>query len=106
MKGQIVIYRTSLGSRSPRVANCATVAGNRGGHLGNPSLKDAVFRGQDEADAESNSNGIWAWDFRYMSRWRESPFNAGGSHVERTCSPRLFLQRPKSDSFTAVPGVI
>ncbi len=30
MKGQIVIYRTNLGSRSPKVANCATVAGNRG----------------------------------------------------------------------------
>ena len=29
MKGQIVIYRTSLGSRSSGVANCATVAGNR-----------------------------------------------------------------------------
>jgi len=30
MEGQIVIDRTNLGSRSPRVANCATVAGNRG----------------------------------------------------------------------------
>jgi hypothetical protein len=29
MKGQIVIYRTSLGSRSSGAANCATVAGNR-----------------------------------------------------------------------------
>ena len=30
MKGRVVIYRTSLGSPSPGVANCATVAGNRG----------------------------------------------------------------------------
>jgi len=29
IKGEIVIYRTSLGSRSPGVANCATVAGDR-----------------------------------------------------------------------------
>ncbi len=28
--GEIVIYRTSLGSRSPEAANCATLAGNRG----------------------------------------------------------------------------
>ena len=35
MKGQIVIHRTSLGSRSPGVASCATVAGNRESHLGN-----------------------------------------------------------------------
>ncbi len=38
MKGQIVIYRTSLGSRSPRVANCVTVAGNRGEPSGESQL--------------------------------------------------------------------
>ncbi len=38
IKGEIVIYRTSLGSRSPGVANCATVAGDRGEPSGESRL--------------------------------------------------------------------
>ncbi len=41
-KGQIVIYRTSLGSRSPGVANCATVAGNRGEPSGESGFNVAI----------------------------------------------------------------
>ncbi len=42
IKGQIVIYRTGLGSRAPGVAVCATVAGNRGEPSGESRLNGGV----------------------------------------------------------------
>lgn len=45
------------------------------------AFKDALFRGEDQAGAATNSNGLAAWDFRYTSRLRTSPFTLYGQMI-------------------------
>ncbi len=45
------------------------------------AFKDALFRGEDQAGAATNSNALAAWDFRYTSRLLASPFTLYGQMI-------------------------
>ncbi len=45
------------------------------------TFKDALFRGEDQPGAATNSNALAAWDFRYTSRLLASPFTLYGQMI-------------------------